>query len=450
MSKVSDELHPRRKLQLHSKQFSVKYPRLERDSGPLAEKNVPAQLKSRLVGSIEASIEDVTAVYATTLEVPRPSLVHLIDRNLAEIIPHPHFNRLLIYRMLNLMYGRPDILGGWVFAPEDGKGEPRLLAGEMDWGYTIQIDTNIVGEIRSTEGMAQFASRFWCGEDFFQTGSEETINKAIRQFVIDLVNAVESNLHLFSESIDTKNKNTTTNYGTTNLFAMHYLSGERLIKLTEKLQVLSDQQDLSSSDTVEDAVNEMNVAPYLRDAVNEMNMAPYLDTSAAINFAISLEAFINAIYHTLLRDDFQYEAYDRMTTKSDLDMRLLNMHIFCDGFQSCVVSPGDEIWKRFIQLRDFRNIKVHGSVMDEHQDYLIMEDNMFFGYSPSLHFRGRKEERKRGKNIASSVFIQHHTVTEIKNIVDDIVEAILAAMDQDTCTWVKTWLHQTVIHRVPR
>lgn len=431
-AKVSDELHPRRKLKLHSKQFSAKYPRLERDSGPLAEKNVSEQLKSRLIGP---PLKKVNAIYVTTLEAPRPSLVHLTDGNLAEIIPH--YNRLLIYRMLKMMYGDPNILGGWLLAPEDGKGKPTLLTVEMDWGYTIQIDTNVVGEIRSTDGMTKFTSRFWCAEDFFQTGNKETIIKAIRRFIIDFLNAVESNLHLFSESVDTKNKHTTIHYGTTNLFAIHYLSGERLIKLTEKPQVLSDQQELSSSDTIE-------------DAADEMNMAPYLHTSAAINFAISLEAFINAIYHTLLRDDFQYEAYDRMTTKSDLDMRLLNMHIFCDGFQSRVVSPGDEIWKRFIQLRDFRNRKVHGSVVDEHQDYMIMEDGILFGYSPSLHFRGRKEERKRGKNIASSVLVQHHTVTEIKNIVDDIVEAILAAMDQDTRTWVKTWLHKTVIPRETR
>lgn len=431
MPKVSDELHPRRKRRLQSEQFSAKYSRLKRDSGPLAEENVSAQLKSRLIGPLE----NVNAIYGTTLEAPQPSLVHLIDRNLAELIPH--YNRLLIYRMLKLMYGDPDILGGWVLAPEDGKDKLRLLAGEIDWGYTIQIGTNVVGEIRSTDGMAKLTSRFWCAEDFYQTRNEEAINKVIKQCVIDLAKAVGSNLHLFSENIDTKNKHATVHFGTTNLFAIHYLSGERLIKLTENPQVLSDQQELSSSNTIE-------------YAAMEMDMAPYLYTSAAINFAISLEAFINAIYHTLLRDEFQYEAYHRMTTKSDLDLRFLNIHIFCDGFQSRVVSPGDEIWKRFIQLRDFRNTKVHGSVVDEHQDYLIIEDGIMFEYSPSLHFRGRKEERKRDKNIVSSIFVKHQTVIEIKDIVDDIVEAILAAMDQDTRTWVKTWLHKTVIPRMTR
>ena len=76
--------------------------------------------------------------------------------------------------------------------------------------------------------------------------------------------------------------------------------------------------------------------------------------SSAIFFIIALESLVNLLYSRLLKKEFVSRDYERITIKSDLDLRLLTMHLFCNGFKSQIISPQAELWKNMLNLRDFR------------------------------------------------------------------------------------------------
>jgi hypothetical protein len=122
------------------------------------------------------------------------------------------------------------------------------------------------------------------------------------------------------------------------------------------------------------------------------------------------------------------------------------MHVFCAGFKSQPIKPGSELWKQILELRDFRNDLVHGNITDEHQIHTMTEDGFLFFYAPSTDFRGRKLVAKPARAFPrNQTQITKRTVESIKAITDAVRKEILAAMEEDTRTWVESWLWNPVI-----
>ena len=88
---------------------------------------------------------------------------------------------------------------------------------------------------------------------------------------------------------------------------------------------------------------------------------------------------------------------------------------------------------------------MHGSTREEHKLHGILEDGIIFSYNPQFHFRGTQEERAKGNGLSFVGLMGADHVDEIKCIVDDVVEAILSAMDAKTRSWVEGWLYETHI-----
>lgn len=63
-----------------------------------------------------------------------------------------------------------------------------------------------------------------------------------------------------------------------------------------------------------------------------MKIAKKIKFYMEVNFA--LESLVNALYSLLIKKEFDAGDYERITIKSDMDIRLLTMHLFCNGFKS--------------------------------------------------------------------------------------------------------------------
>jgi len=173
----------------------------------------------------------------------------------------------------------------------------------------------------------------------------------------------------------------------------------------------------------------------------DVSAVGYLYAAAATQFFVALEALVNLLYTLLLRPEFQSRTYERLTVRSEIDLRLVAMHVFCTGFSAQTVLPGSELWQRIVDLRNFRNDLLHGNVLEEHMIYSFTEDNFLFFYSPSTDFRGRKLQAKAERSLPrAQTRIVRRTVESIKATVDDVRSALLAAMDQDTAQWVQSWI----------
>ena len=158
-------------------------------------------------------------------------------------------------------------------------------------------------------------------------------------------------------------------------------------------------------------------------------------------FFVSFESFVNLLYRLLLRIEFRSDTYARLTVRSDLDLRLLSLHVFCRGFHTQAVEPDSPLYGQLLQLRDFRNDVVHCNITEEHECHSLEEDGFMFFYLPAGDYRGRKKEESIPKGFSRfQPNIGEDTVTRTKEIVDALREAILAAMEPETRAWVLSWL----------
>ena len=231
--------------------------------------------------------------------------------------------------------------------------------------------------------------------------------------------------HLFNEKDEIKNQ---TYIATSNIFARRYKSAEELLILAQLLDHPADQEEIG-----------LNEQP-------PVTTKGSLYLSAAIFFIIALESLVNMLFHCLLKKEFRIEIYDRITKRGDLDIRLASTHLFCFGFTKAILEPSTDLWKRFLKLRDFRNDVIHGNITDNHQVYSFQEDSKLFFYSPNTDFRGRRAEKTAIKKYPTSMTqIRKKHVMEIKESVDLTIKSISESADDNTRTWIDSWLWEIMI-----
>ena len=122
------------------------------------------------------------------------------------------------------------------------------------------------------------------------------------------------------------------------------------------------------------------------------------------------------------------------------------MHLFCNGFESQIISPQTELWNNMLKLRDFRNTVIHGNLTDDDKVYSIIEDHIMFFYGPTLDYRGKSAEKKAENRFPVTMpQVDKTVVLSIKNIVDEIIKSIITAMNDETRNWVEGWIKELVI-----
>lgn len=413
MSKKVTKLQQR----LHSKRLAKDYPRADRGNIELNN----ALLTDELALFVPTPTEGL--VYAITKEAPfdKYELAHEID--LEETLPF--FNSLLLYRILKLLYDEPDTLGAFISA---NPSKPTLyVGGGIDWGYTLKLLDDLYAEVRSLHANNRFSLRFWMKHIPKVIEERKPYSHKMAGFFTDFIDCIEKNLHLFDEEQEIKER-TKTSAAISNIFAEKYRAAEQLFAIAQNQDILPKIRDIAYGEEV------------------KVSTGGSIYLSSAIVFVIALESLINTIYHLLLKEGFQAEAYERITIRADLDVRLITAHVFCDGFTKQIVTPHTDLWKRLLKLRRFRNDIVHGNVTADHYIYAIREDKNTFFYSGVTDFRGRKSEDKAKRNYPTTMAqINKKTVSEIKETVDQIVQSIVDSADDETRKWIRSWVWGAMI-----
>ena len=326
--------------------------------------------------------------------------------------------------MLKLLYGDPDILGAYVNI--DPAKPTAYFGGGIDWGYTVQILPNLFVEIRSVHANVRQRLRFWIDKSPKTKKERARYGKEMAPFFRAFVEAVEKNGHLFNhEEIKHFQRS---GQVISNIFAQRYRAAERLLELAEEENVPAVKRDIGS------------------DEVLDVSTVGAIYLSSAIQFVISLEALTNTILALLLKDEFRSEEYERATTRADLDVRLITAHVFCNGFSKQVLTPKTDLWIRMLKLRDFRNEVVHGNVTSDHYVYALQEDQNTFFYCPVTDYRGRKAEAKASRKYPTTMAqVNRKTVLEIRKTVDDLIQSLISAADEDRRQWIEGWIWEAVI-----
>ena len=304
---------------LHSKHLAKTYPRVERESRELRPEYVTEEMAPFVPPS------DGGFVYAVRKEAPfdKYELAHEIG--LEETLPF--FNSLLLYRILKLLYDEPDTLGAFI---STDLSKPTLYTGAgIDWGYTLKLLDDLYVEVRSFRANTLFRLRFWMKHIPKGIVEREPYSHKMAGFFTDFIDCIEKNLHLFDEAQEIKER-TKTSAAISNIFAEKYRAAEELFAIAQNQDILPKIRDIAYGEEV------------------KVSTGGSIYLSSAIVFVIALESLINTIYHLLLKEGFQAEAYERITIRADLDVRLITAHVFCDGFTKQIVTPHTDLWKRLL------------------------------------------------------------------------------------------------------
>lgn len=194
----------------HSPWFANKYPREIRGNNNLNPDNISEDMKKFYPSGIE------NTVYAITDESPFEDYNYYKELDLSDTVIN--FNSMLIYRLLKLMYGVPDVLGAFI----DNQIPDNIKVSLGDWGYILRLDNNTIAEIRSLFTNTKHVVRIWVPE----TNHNEKEAGIISQFGKDLNKAISNNLHLFSEKEELKKATDNITCAFENSFAI----GKRLVK----------------------------------------------------------------------------------------------------------------------------------------------------------------------------------------------------------------------------
>lgn len=343
----------------------------------------------------------------------------------------PYFNSLLIYRILKLLYGQPDILGAVFQISGETNSEP-IGEGALDWGYTIRIADDLFAEIRSIHNNTRFRLRYWMRAIPKKHEQRKPYGEKMAEFLRAFSDCLEKNAHLFNEreEIDDDTKSMS---ALSNIFVEKYSSAAQIFDIAKNIDYLPERRDLEWEEKL------------------AIRTGGSLYLSSAILFIIALESLVNTIYHLLLKPAFRPEVYERVTIRGDLDLRIISAHLFCDGFVKPILTPDTELWNRLLKLRKFRNDAIHGNITPDHYVYVLPEDMFAFFYCGVTDFRGRKAEKKAKRNYPTTMAqINLSIVSEIKETVDQIVQAIKEATDDENKTWLNSWLWEAMIPRLNR
>jgi hypothetical protein len=214
---------------LHSNRLTKTYSRVERGNKDFS----PEYITETIAPFHPPQIGDY--FFAVTKEQPFDDYKLLEEIDLQEIIPV--FNSILLYRILKLLYGRPDILGA--FFPINTAS--KQAAGPIDWGYTILITEEIYAEIRSIHNNTRFKLRFWMRQVPEDHDQRRLYGAIMAEFLTAFADCLGKNTHLFNEETELVD---TIYSGITNIFAQKYRSAEKLFSLANDLDLLPKRKDL--------------------------------------------------------------------------------------------------------------------------------------------------------------------------------------------------------------
>lgn len=335
-------------------------------------------------------------------------------------------NSLHIFRILTLIYKDADRLGLCVRSEATSSDNvPRILI--VDWSFTLRITEHLFAEIRSFENQGPNL-HLWSDIELSEPGDIDALKAEFIRFLRDLIDTFthDQNTNFFDEKKVTKHE-----AAVENLFGQRYSAAERLADIaTFDFGKQLEKPILGHSET----------APWF---------PTYFYLSSVSLFNACLEALVSTLYHFLLKKEFRDEPEreeQRKFQKMDFEFKLLCIHLFCDGFEKPALDSNDDLWKAFKQVRGFRHDMVHGNLTDEHKIFVIEEDGFQFYYHPARDFRGSKSKTSTEQDLSRSMTnMGVNTTVRVRKTVDEVVEALLDAMDRPTREWFAGWRNESLV-----
>jgi hypothetical protein len=145
--------------------------------------------------------------------------------------------------------------------------------------------------------------------------------------------------------------------------------------------------------------------------------------SAITYYFMALEGFINLVFHSFLKKDFR-DSNLNIEKRFDIEQKLKLMPALCHGFKPEYLDSPLAVFDNFRKLKDHRNTVFHAKIEESLRNLGFIEDGFLYGCDVSKYQDAFIPVQKNMLTAAS--------VLEVKKIVDDIIQLIMNAMQDDT------------------
>ncbi|MCK9226527.1 MAG: hypothetical protein M0P30_01865 [Syntrophorhabdaceae bacterium] len=212
-------------------------------------------------------------------------------------------------------------------------------------------------------------------------------------------------------------------YILTNLYLVNYRRALAIQILGESWENLF----LNAIDGLpDDILNFTATAVNQYDKITAMKGMSYV--SSIIYFFTALEGFINIIFHAFLKKEFRSRELN-LEQRLDLEQKLLFMPLLCDHFRKLDTGIIDHILlEQFRKLKKYRNILVHAKIEDAFKMYFFEEDGFPYPY---------KVTERDAFIPCDTLKLCIDDVSVAKEVVDNIIRVVLAAMDDKTKVFIE-------------
>lgn len=337
--------------------------------------------------------------------------------NLKDFIPD--LNQVVLFRALHRVFGDHDI-------PYMALLEKKHMLA-LAWGYAVRISPRLVCVVEGKGARVEIAP-------FAIDAKDIDLNAKERESLVNLVRQLSelhtNSIRLFDEGAFIKHKNTHMAY--INLYQEKFRGAELLLRM-------------ATDRGVKGKLDEWELDELLEGQVKPESKG-FLLISAAVLYFIALEALINLTYAILLKDSLRSDHLVVELIKKDLHVRLNCMHIFCDHFTSAPFSAESELPARVGEFQTWRNKVIHADLSDDLRIYSALEDGVLLHYFPAVDNRGHNRAAA-GTISRFQPKVRSKDVMGMRQIVDDVRTAILAALDENTSPMLKAAIERNAIGR---
>jgi hypothetical protein len=400
----------------------LKYPRVERRN---SEVEKPSSEVKEAVDQLKVKNNFLEQGY---IEYRRICFESILGLSLLQVI----------YRSLKEVYGTPDFLKFNILDKSTSLSDTtNMKVWPIDWGYLIDVGDGNLLEIIKEQQYHDPDLIIWLHLEKEPEKIPEKLIENLTTFLSLITKLVEivDNDYSFPKELEKPERKFPkgTLQIVINKYYQNFQAGKDLLRLSEEW--VSDIDELN---------RDLRKQGKYAESADLHRKGNILYVSSIIYFLMAIEGFINLLYMFLLKPKFKKKEYERVTEKNhDLEMRILNLPAYCNGFSNANFGPDDVSFKQWRELRDFRNNLLHANITEENKFTVLREDYFYFQYNPLCHHKKRNKDTR--KLHTQQLYIRRNDVTKIQDSVQKFVYGIIEKMDENERIFINSWIDRLEI-----
>lgn len=385
--------------------------------------------------------------YSSLLYDTSPEMVRIVsptDANFEKVLQvsfsdyGADFLDIVIYQVMKYVYGLPDAVSAELISKGKKQDTERIPLHPHEWGYLLCGPGGTYFEVVNGDRYNEAHFIIWCprNKNDSRKGPPEIKNGA-KNFFSLLMPLLEINGRQYSLENKLPGPSHQGTYYV-NLYQQNLSGAKELLELSKKVESARENRcrTLINKGSFEES----------HDLYMEKG-AGYL--SAMMCFIIAFEGFINTLYKLFIRPQFKHRDYERATVHAPLDLRVLQLPLYCKGFKNAMFDPNDLIFKQLKEVTKLRNDIFHANLTRDNERIVIWWDGFWFKYDPFKDRNIGKPGKIRRKWLHTyRQFIEPKQVEMLGKSVEALVKAIIERLEEKEKSWVETWIDRPEIFLV--